>query len=82
MKKNFLNTASQVAIPVFTLSSQALFALKSPEWGLVVSLVAQPFWLYSTWKSYKEAGQIGILINTVFFTIITAGGVINYWLTK
>ncbi|MFO0703305.1 MAG: hypothetical protein U0525_01105 [Patescibacteria group bacterium] len=45
-------------------------------------MLAQPFWVYSSWKAYKEANQIGILVTTILFIIITAGGLINYWMIK
>ncbi len=64
---------------VLTIGAQIAIALKYPQWGLIINLASQPFWLYSSWKSYKEAGQIGILITTVIFTVITILGIINYW---
>jgi hypothetical protein len=79
-RKKFINQFAQVAIPVLTIGSQIITSLKFPQYGLIVNLIAQPFWLYSTWKAYKEAGQIGVFINTVIFTAVTAIGVINYWL--
>jgi hypothetical protein len=79
-KEKIFDQLTQVAIPVFTLGAQVIFALKVPQWGLAFNLAAQPFWLYSTWKSYKKAGQIGMFINTVAFTFITIFGLINYWI--
>jgi hypothetical protein len=79
-KEKVFNTITQFAIPIFTLGSQIIISLKYPQWGLVVGLLAQPFWLYSTWKAYKKVGQIGMFINTVAFTLITIYGLINYWL--
>jgi hypothetical protein len=78
-KKTF-NTISQFALPILTIGAQIITAMKFPQWGLIVALLAQPFWLYASWRAYKQAGQIGILINTVVFTIVTAMGIINYWL--
>jgi hypothetical protein len=77
-KKTF-NSIAQVALPVFTLGGQLATASKFPEWGLVLNLMAQPFWLYSTWRAYKEVGQSGMFINTVIFAGITIAGIINYW---
>ncbi|MEI7890451.1 MAG: hypothetical protein WCI36_00625 [bacterium] len=74
------DTLAQFAIPILTIGAQIVIAFKLPQWGLIVVLLAQPFWMYSSWKSYKKAGQIGILINTVIFTIVTAFGIINYWI--
>lgn len=81
-KKVFFDQVTQFAIPILTIGAQVLMSFKLPQWGLVVNLISQPFWLYSTWKSYKSAGQIGILINTFLYTLVTAAGVINYWLLK
>ena len=75
------NTIVQVAIPVLTISVQIAIAMKLPQWGLVINMLAQPFWIYSAWKAYKQAGQIGLLITTVLVTIVIALGLINYWLT-
>lgn len=77
---DLFNLFSQVLLPTFTLSGQIAYAMKFPEWGLVLNLLAQPFWVYSGYKSYKQAGQIGIFITSVVFTIITIWGVVNYWI--
>jgi len=78
--EKMLNTLTQVAIPVLTIGSQVAIAMKFPQWGLLVVLLSQPFWLYSSWKAYKNAGQIGIFVNTVVFTIVTIFGIVNYWI--
>lgn len=75
-----LDTISQFAIPTFTLGAQLALSMKYPEWALILNMVAQPFWLYSSWQSYKNAGQVGILITTLAFSLITAIGIVNYWL--
>ncbi|PLX21056.1 hypothetical protein C0584_04715 [Candidatus Parcubacteria bacterium] len=75
----FFDRSSQIAIPLFTLSGILAISLKHPALGLVLNLTAQPFWIYSTWKSYKKAGQIGMFINTIVMTLITVFGVLNYW---
>jgi hypothetical protein len=80
LNEKIINSVAQVAIPVLTIGGQLAIGLKYPAWGLVLCLLAQPFWLYSTWKAYKNAGQIGLLINTILFTLVTLFGVINYWL--
>jgi len=79
-KEKIFDSVTQFAIPILTIGSQIIISLKFPKWGLVVVLLAQPFWLYSTWKSYKKVGQIGMFINTVIFTFITIAGLINYWI--
>ena len=78
--EKIFNSLTQFAIPALTIGGQMAISMKIPQWGLVILLSAQPFWLYSSWKSYKQAGQIGIFISTVLFSIITIFGVINYWL--
>jgi hypothetical protein len=77
--KNLFNTVTQIAIPVLTVGTQIAIALKYPQWGLVVNLIAQPFWLYSSWKAYKKAGQIGLLITTILVTIVIILGILNYF---
>jgi hypothetical protein len=77
--KEYLNKSTQFIIPILTVSTQIAIAFKHPEWGLIIGLCSQPFWIYSTWKSYKSAGQLGIFITAILVTIIAAIGVINYW---
>lgn len=73
------NLLTQMALPVLTIGGQIAIALKFPQWGLILVLISQPFWLYSSWRSYKQAGQIGIFVNTVVFSVVTIFGVFNYW---
>lgn len=73
------NTLSQFLLPLFTLGGALLIALKMPGYGLVSNLLAQPFWLYSSYKAWKSVGQWGMFLNTVVFTGITAFGVVNYF---
>jgi hypothetical protein len=77
--KETFNSVSQFAIPALTIASQLFISLKYPEYGLIISLIAQPFWLYSTWKSYKEAGQFGMFVATIVMTFIILAGIVNYW---
>lgn len=76
-----LDRASQFAIPLLTVGGYALTGLKQPEWGLIISLIAQPFWLYSSHKAYKEAGQGGLFATSIVMTIVIVLGIINYWLS-
>jgi len=71
---------TQIAIPLFTIGGQLAVSMKKPEFGLLLTFLAQPFWLYSSWKSYKTAHQIGIFINSVLFLCVTIFGIINYWI--
>lgn len=79
MNKKLFNSISQFALPFFTISGFALTSLKYPEWGLVFALFSQPFWLYSSHRAYKNAGQIGLFISSIIMTFIIVLGIINYW---
>lgn len=78
--RSLFNDVSQVAVPTLTVAVQVAMAMKLPQWGLVINMIAQPFWIYSAWKAYKGAGQIGLLITTIIVTIVIGLGLINYWL--
>lgn len=80
MKKYLtFNNLTQVCIVLFTILGFLLTSFKLPQWGLVVSLIAQPFWMYSSYKSWKNANQIGAFITTLIITAVVSWGVINYW---
>lgn len=72
--KKVFNILSQFLLPTLTLGAQLALALKYPQLSLVLNLLAQPFWIYSSWQAFKQAGQIGMLVNT-----IACFGIINYW---
>jgi len=78
-KSSLMDGISQYAIPLFTVGGYALTGLKYPQWGMLISLAAQPFWLYSSHKSYKKAGQSGMFISSVIMTFVILFGVLNYW---
>ena len=78
-QEKVFNIIAQFALPGLTIGAQVATSLKYPQFGLIINLLAQPFWLYSSWKAYKQAGQVGILVTTIIFTIITTMGIINYW---
>lgn len=75
-----IDFSAQFLIPSLTILTQIIIALKHPEWGLIVNLMAQPFWIYSGWKAYKEAGQIGLFITTIIITFVIILGIANYWI--
>ena len=77
--KSIWEKSVQVFLPGFTLLGFLLISMGMPEWGVVVSLGSQVFWLYSSYRAWHEAGQLGIFINTLLATMIFAYGVINYW---
>ncbi len=73
------NAVMQVGLVGFTMLGVFLTAIKLPQYGLIATLVSEIFWVYSAYRAWKEAGQIGILIVTFCITIIAAFGVVNYW---
>ncbi len=78
-KKNILNSATQVLIPSLTIGAQIAIAMKYPQYGLIINLSVQPFWLYSGWRAWHEAEQSGIFVTSIICTIIIIMGVVNYW---
>ena len=73
MKKYLtLNHLMQVGLLIFTTWGFLLTSLKHPEYGVIVGLFSQIFWLYSSYRAWKEAGQIGIFINTLMITVVFA----------
>ena len=80
MNNKLLDRVSQIAIPSFTIFGFVLISIQRPDLGLIFSMIAQPFWLFSTWKSYKEAGQIGLFVTAVIMTAVIGFGIINYWI--
>jgi hypothetical protein len=82
MGKPSLNLLMQVCLVTFTMAGFLLTSLKLPQYGVAVSLFAQIFWVYSSYKAWRKADQLGIFINTLATTCIFIFGVINYWLLK
>lgn len=78
-KANLYDQATQIFLPVFTILGFLFISLNKPEIGLIFNLIAQIFWLYASYKAWKEAGQIGIFITTVILGAVILYGVINYW---
>lgn len=79
-KEKLFNQFTQILLPTFTILGFLFTALKKPEFGLLFNLTAQVFWIYSSWKAWRNAGQIGIFITTIVLTCIVLFGVINYWI--
>jgi len=80
MKKHLtLNNTAQISLVVFTMLGFLLTSLKLPAYGLIFNLIAQVFWLYSSYKAWKNANQVGIFINTILITLVVLWGIINYW---
>lgn len=78
--KVILNNLAQVFLVLFTMLGFLLTSLKLPAYGLIFNLISQVFWLYSSYKAWKKADQVGIFINTILITIIVLMGIINYWI--
>ncbi|MEK7571723.1 MAG: hypothetical protein AAB553_05615 [Patescibacteria group bacterium] len=74
------NKSTQIFLPALTILGFYFTSIKQPEYGLVLNLSAQIFWLYSGWQAWKKAGQVGIFITSLIITAILMYGVINYWL--
>jgi hypothetical protein len=73
------NSVVQVCLPLFTIGGFLLVSLKLPQWGVIAGLASQVFWLYASYRAWRDANQLGILINTCIATLIFAYGVVNYW---
>lgn len=76
----WFNVLMQIGLVGFTMLGFLLTALKMPEYGLVANLTSQIFWLYASWKAWKEANQFGIFVVTLCIIVILISGVVNYWL--
>lgn len=81
MKKYLtINNLAQIGLILFTILGFLLTSFKLPAYGLVFNLISQIFWIYSSYKAWKNADQIGIFINTMLVTAILLFGIINYWI--
>ncbi|MGB4966472.1 MAG: hypothetical protein WBO77_05195 [Microgenomates group bacterium] len=78
-KTNWFDKLTQVMLPITTILGFTLTSMKKPELGLIFNLASEIFWLYSGYKAWKTAGQIGIFITTIIISIIVLYGVLNYW---
>jgi hypothetical protein len=79
MKKISFNAITQICLTVFTILGFLLTSLKLPQYGVIAALISEVFWLYSSYKAWKNANQIGIFITTIFITVTLIFGIINYW---
>ncbi|MFA6525192.1 MAG: hypothetical protein WCT33_02865 [Patescibacteria group bacterium] len=79
MKKISVNSIFQVCLTIFTLLGFLLTSFKYPQYGLIAALISQIFWIYSSYKAWREANQIGIFITTILITFSIIFGIINYW---
>ena len=56
MKKYFtLNSTVQVGLIAFTMLGFLLTSFKLPKYGLIANLISEIFWLYSSYKAWKNA---------------------------
>lgn len=79
MKQVSFNTIAQVGLTVLTVFGFLLTSLKLPQYGLIVALASEVFWLYSSYKAWRKANQIGMFITTIILTVTILFGVLNYW---
>jgi hypothetical protein len=82
MSKKIQNYLIQSCLVFFTIGGYFLTSLKLPAYGLIFGMISQIFWVYSSWKTYKESDQIGPFITTLFMIIVLSFGIINYWFIK
>ena len=75
-----INVLMQIGLVVCTGLGFLLTSLKLPHYGVIANLIGQVFWVYSSYRAWREADQIGIFISTVIITLILIYGVTNYWL--
>ena len=73
------NAAMQAGLIVFTLLGVLLVSFKLPQYGLVFNLISEVFWLYSSYRAWREAEQFGMFVTTIVITIILLFGIVNYW---
>lgn len=78
-KQSLFDKINQVLLPLLTVGGYFLIAIKKPEIGLIIALFSQIFWFYTSYKAWKSAGQVGLMITTVIMSFIATYGVINYW---
>jgi hypothetical protein len=72
-----LDTISQYAIPILTLSGMFLIARKV-KWGFVLALLSQPFWFFTAYAH----DQWGVFFNTVIYTGVLIYGAYNWFRTE
>ena len=70
-------------ILIAVLGIAAIWLTQDPDenrrkYACLFGIVGQPFWFYSTWI----AGQWGIFILTLFYTIAWLRGIKQYWWRK
>jgi hypothetical protein len=74
------NILMQIGLVVCTGLGFLFTSLKLPHYGVIANLIGQVFWLYSSYRAWREADQIGIFVSTICITLILIYGVTNYWL--
>ncbi len=77
-----LNALMQIGLVGSTVSAFLLISLKFPEYGTIVNMISQVFWLYSGYKAWREAGQAGVFIVSILITLVLIVGVVNYWILE
>jgi len=54
-----LNIVMQIGLVAFTALGFLFTSMKLPHYGVAANLVGQIFWLYSSYRAWREADQIG-----------------------
>jgi hypothetical protein len=62
LNAKLLNAIVQVGLVGFTALGFLLTSLELPKYGLAANLTSQIFWLYSSYKAWREANQIEYLL--------------------
>jgi hypothetical protein len=67
---------------IFLFGASAIWLVSRKEnwkkWGYILGLLAQPFWLYSTFTDK----QWGMFCLSLFYTYSWIQGIYNYWIKK
>jgi len=79
-QQTFFDRSTQILLPILTVTGFLLVSLKKPEFGLIVVLISQVFWIYTSYKAWKNAGQIGLMVTSIIMSGVALYGVMNYWL--
>ena len=78
-KYGTFNKLMQLGLITFTMLGFLLVSAKLPQYGLIAALISQISWIYSSYRAWREAEQVGIFVNTIIITLIVLWGVANYW---
>ncbi len=68
---------------LFIMSGVTIYLLsrnnkKAGAWGVVIGLLSEPFWIYSSYFT----GQWGVFAISFFYTFSYMSGIYNFWFRK